>query len=388
MRSQEMVSRRALLKTGAASAVLFGLGGAWWATTGPARSAREPWKSATESFGDPRLDVLAYAILAPNPHNMQPWQIGLGEGGEFTVYCDLDRLLPETDPPNRQITIGFGCFLELCRQAAADSGLRADITYFPEGEPQLLLDERPVAHVELVEDSSIRRDPLFSTVLDRRTNRLPFDTSRPIDPGILTELQAGAVDGVEVHATVEAPLVDELRSLTTDAWGVEWNTASTRRESIDVTHIGKAAVNGKPYGLSLDDRLTSTLGKLGLMSPEALDDPESSAYQESFKYYERACASAMAFVWSTTPTNTRRAQLEAGRAWVRTQLIASALSLSFHPLSQALQEFPEMDDYYKRAYELLSSNAGDTVQMLARLGYAPSIGPAPRQALESKLLPV
>ena len=382
-----MISRRTLLTTGTASVVVLGLGGTWWATTGPARSAREPWSTATEGFGDPRLDVLAYAILAPNPHNMQPWQIGLGEGAEFTVFCDLDRLLPETDPPNRQVTIGFGCFLELCRQAAAEKGLRADITYFPDGEPQPLLDERPVAHVELVEDSSVRPDPLFSTVLDRRTNRLPFDTSRLIDPDILVELRAGAVDGVEVLATADEALVDELRTLTTDAWRVEWDTASTRRESIEVMHIGKAAVNAKPYGLSLDDRLISTLGKLGLMSPEALDDPEASAYQESFKFYERACASATGFVWSTTPTNTRRAQLEAGRAWVRTQLVANALGLSFHPLSQALQEFPEMAKHYKRVHELLSSNPEETVQMLTRIGYAPSVGPAPRQALESRLLP-
>lgn len=383
-----MISRRALLTTGGASVVLLGLGGTWWATTGPARIAREPWNTASAGFGDPRLDVLAYAILAPNPHNMQPWQIALGDGGGFTVFCDLDRLLPETDPPNRQITIGFGCFLELCRQAAAEAGLRADITYFPEGEPQPLLDERPVAHVELVDDSSVLSDPLFSSILDRRTNRLPFDTSRPIDPGALAELQAGTVDGVEVLATADAALVDQLKTLTTDAWGVEWNTASTRRESIEVMHIGKAEVDAKPYGLSIDDRLSSTIGMLGLMSPEALDDPESSAYRESFKFYERACASAMAFVWSTTPTNTRREQLEAGRAWVRTQLVANALDLSFHPLSQALQEFPEMAEYYKRAHELLSNNAGETVQMLARLGYAPNVGPAPRQALESKLLPI
>ena len=382
-----MVSRRALLKTGAASAVLFGLGGAWWATTGPARSAREPWSAASEGFGDPRLDVLAYAILAPNPHNMQPWQIALGEDRMFTVFCDLDRLLPETDPPNRQVTIGFGCFLELCRQAAAEAGLRADISYFPEGEPQPLLDERPVAHVELVEDSSVIRDPLFSTVLERRTNRLAYDTSRPIEPDVLAQLQAGSVDGVDIIASVDAALVDELRMLTTDAWRVEWDTASTRRESIEVMHVGKAAVNAKPYGLSLDDRVTSTVAKLGLMSPEALDDPESSAYRESYKFYARACASSMGFVWSTTATNTRRAQLEAGRAWVRTQLVANALGLSFHPLSQALQEFPEMADYYKRAHELLSSNAGDTVQMLARLGYAPSVSAAPRQVLESRLLP-
>ena len=383
-----MISRRALLTTGTASVVLFGLGGTWWATTGPSRTAREPWSAASAGFGDTRLDVLAYAILAPNPHNMQPWRIGLGKRLDFTIYCDLDRLLPETDPPNRQITIGFGCFLELCRQAAAESGYRADITYFPEGEPQPLLDGRPIAHVELVDDASVRPDPLFSTVLARRTNRLPYDASRPVDPGILPELQGGAVDGVKVLATADAALVDELRTLTTDAWRVEWDTASTRRESIEVMHIGKAEVNAQPYGLSMDDRLTSTIGLLGLMSPEALDDPDSSAYRESFKFYARACRSSMAFVWSTTPTNTRRAQLEAGRAWVRTQLAANALGLSFHPLSQALQEFPEMDEYYKRAHELLARNAGGTVQMLARLGYAPDVGPAPRQALESKLLPV
>ena len=243
-----MVSRRALLTTGAASVVVIGLGGTWWATTGPARSAREPWRTATQGFGDPRLDVLAYAILAPSPHNMQPWQIALGEGGEFTVYCDLERLLPETDPPNRQVTIGFGCFLELCRQAAAESGLRADIAYFPEGEPKPRLDGRPVAHVELVEDSSARPDPLFSTVLERSTNRQPFDMSRPIDPGILPELQAGAVDGVEVLATADPARVDELRTLTTDAWRVEWDTASTRGESIEVMRIGKAEVDAQPYG--------------------------------------------------------------------------------------------------------------------------------------------
>ena len=282
---QIMISRRALLKTGVASAVLVGLGSTWWAKTGPARSAREPWRAASAGFGDPRLDVLAYAILAPNPHNMQPWRIGLGAVGEFTVYCDLERVLPETDPPNRQITIGFGCFLELCRQAAAEAGLRADISYFPEGEPQPLLDERPVAHVKLVEDSSVRPDALFSTVLDRRTNRLPFDTSRPIDSAALSELQTATTDSVAVAATAEVALVDELRALTTDAWRVEWDTASTRRESIEVMHIGKSEVEAKPYGLAFDDRLSSTLHKVGLMSLEAFDDPESAAYRESLAVY-------------------------------------------------------------------------------------------------------
>ena len=374
------------MRTGGASAVLFGIGGAWWATTGPARTAREPWSAAAEGFGDRRLDVLAYAILAPNPHKMQPWRIGLGDGNRFTVYSDTDRLLPETDPPNRQITIGFGCFLELCRQAAAEVGLRADMTYFPDGEPQPVLDGRPVAVVDLVEDADIKPDPLFTSALARRTNRLAFDTSRAVAESVLAEVRAAGVDGVDVHTSADEAFVGTIRQLTVDAWDVEWSLDRTRRESIAVTRVGKSAVDARPYGISIDDRLSSTLGKLGMMSPEAMDDPEAAAYKESFKFYERACRSAMAYVWSTTPANTRQAQIEAGRAWVRTQLAANALGLSFHPLSQALQEFPEMAEHYARAHELLSENEGDTVQMLARLGYAPAIGPAPRFALESRIL--
>ena len=307
---------------------------------------------------------------------------------EFTVYCDLDRVLPETDPPNRQITIGFGCFLELCRQAAAESGFRADIDYFPEGEPQPLLDSRPVALVRLIEDQAIKPDPLFSTVLERRTSRLEFDTSRSVDPTVLAKLRDVAVSGVDVFTTSEDDLVHELRKLATDAWLVEWSTARTRRESIAVTQIGRAAVDAEPYGLAIDDRLSSTLGLAGVLSRESMDDPGSVAYRESYAFYERACQTSTAFVWAITETNTRSAQLEAGRAWVRTQLAANALGVAFHPLSQALQEFPEMVDYYNRAHDLLGASQGDTVQMLARLGYAPNIGPAPRQPLESRLVAV
>jgi post-segregation antitoxin (ccd killing protein) len=319
---------------------------------------------------------------------MQPWRVRLGDGPSFTVYCDPERLLPETDPPNRQITIGFGCFLELCRQAAAESGFRAITTYFPQGEPEGLLDSRPIAAVELVEDTSVRPDPLFSTVLDRRTNRLEFDTSRPVESAVLSQLEAATVPGVSVHTTVEEGLVEELKTLAAEAWSIEWSTSRTRGESIDVMRIGSAAVDQNPYGLSIDDRLTSTLGKLGLMTLESLDDTESMAYRESFAFYERACRSASAFVWSTTAANTRNAQLDAGRAWVRVQLAANAAGLSFHPLSQALQEFPEMAGHYRRAHDLLAKESGETVQMLARLGYGPAVGPSPRENLESKLVAV
>jgi hypothetical protein len=58
-----------------------------------------------------------------------------------------------------------------------------------------------------------------------------------------------------------------------------------------------------------------------------------------------------------------------------------------HPLQQALQEYPEQAGPYAAIHRLLGAQPpGQTVQMWARLGYAPVVGPAPRRGLEAHLL--
>ncbi|MDJ0908121.1 MAG: hypothetical protein QNI99_02940 [Woeseiaceae bacterium] len=378
--------RRLILKTAGSALLITAAGGVWWGATRTSTSAREPWARVTEGFGDVRLNVLAYAILAPNPHNMQPWQVRLDEALAFSVFCNPDRLLPETDPPSRQITIGFGCFLELARQAAAESGYRAEIEYYPEGEHGEAIDDRPIAKVVLVEDPDVVRDPLFATALTRRTNRFGYDTDRQVDAAALESIIFATVPGVMAGATGDPSKVEELRQLTVDAWQTEWSNAPTRRESIHVTRFGKQEVTDAPWGITLDGAFNSALVATGMLSREGMDDPETAAYRESAAFYEAGCRSAMAFAWSTTATNTRRDQLEAGRAWIRMQQTATESGLAFQPLSQALQEFPAMATHYERAHEMLAPADGHTVQMLARLGYARDVGPSPREPLESKLI--
>ncbi len=380
-------TRRTILKTGGAAVIIAA--GAGWALTRAPKEAREPWRAAADGFGDVRLDALAYAILAPNPHNMQPWRIELKDDGlAFTIHCDLDRLLPETDPPNRQITIGFGCFLELFRQAAAEKGLLAEFDYFPDGEPWPTLDERPIAHVRLLEGARVPRDPLFGEVLNRRTNRAPFDESRTIESSALDAINAASVSGIDAGATTDLVLVEELRALAVDAWTAEWSNAATRRESIEVTRIGKREINADPWGLALAGPLMEGINAVGLLTREEMDVTGSTSYEQSLEFYNKACRTAAAFAWTTTATNTRRDQLEAGRAWVRMQLAANAAGIAFHPLSQALQEFPVMAPHYEKAHQLLAGGDGRTVQMLVRLGYAKAPPPAPREALTAKLIEV
>jgi len=57
------------------------------------------------------------------------------------------------------------------------------------------------------------------------------------------------------------------------------------------------------------------------------------------------------------------------------------------PLSQALQEYPEQAACYRRIHELLGASAtGRTVQMWTRLGYGPTVPPAPRRGLDAQIV--
>lgn len=103
--------------------------------------------------------------------------------------------------------------------------------------------------------------------------------------------------------------------------------------------------------------------------------------------FNAGIASTPAYFWLSTERNDRSTQLLAGRAYVKAQLAATAQGLSMHPLSQALQEYPEQAVHYKAVHQLLgAAERGHTVQMWSRLGHAPAIGPAPRRGLEAHLV--
>ncbi|MEO0607452.1 MAG: twin-arginine translocation pathway signal protein [Pseudomonadota bacterium] len=380
-----MLSRRGLLITGGAAALIGGLG-TLQAANGPGLArARAPWSQAGQSFGDSRLDALAYAILAPNPHNRQPWQFELVGDDEILVQIDLDRRLPHTDPFDRQITIGFGCMLELLSMAAAEQGNRAEITAFPDGAAQPRLDARPVARVKLRPDDA-PPDPLFAAVLERRSTKEPYDTSKPVSPDALSAILTGGAGALEVGGTIEPGQVARIVDLAWHGFQIELATDLTRRESVDLMRIGNRAVTRNPDGIDMGGLQMGLLKMAGMVSPESLDTPGSTAYQAGLDMYHPIIHSAQGFVWVTAPANTRLSQLEAGAAWVRMNLAAQQAGICVHPLSQVLQEFPEMAGPYQSLREALGVAGDGVVHMLGRVGFTRFPKPSPRWPLESKLI--
>lgn len=343
--------------------------------------ATTPWDVAGTRFGDVRLDCLAYAILAPNPHNLQPWQIRLEGENALSLFCDANRHLPETDPPDRQLTIGFGTFIELMRMAAAHFGHSLAVTPFPEGEPFPNLDHRPVAHITF-QQGDVQADPLFDYVLTRRTNRQNFAV-QPLPPSALLDLIASTP---HAHYAAQPEDVASIKAIAMQAWEIETQTARTRRESVDLTRIGAAEIAENPDGVSLSGPIMEGMRLTGLLTRKDMDTPGTAAYQGTLDFYNGLIESASAFVWLTSTGNSRADQLSTGRDWLRLNLTATKLGLGFHPLSQALQEFPEMAAPYAALHEMLGVRAPARIQGLFRVGHAPAQGPAPRWPMKTHIL--
>lgn len=383
-----MPNRRRFLKIAGSSAVILAAGAAGFAATRTPHKALAPWTHAGDAslYEDARMRALSYAILAPNPHNRQPWLVDLAEPDQVTLYCDLDRLLPETDPFDRQILIGLGCFLELARMAAAEERRHVDITLFPDGIPDLRLDTKPIATLRFGSMGSAEPDPLFAQVLTRRSAKVPFDIHRDVSAATLTTLQTVMPGALHSGFNLEPALLHRLRDLSWRAHQIEVMTHRTNMESVDLMRIGKTEIEANPDGIDIGgSAVLEGLALAGVLTREALADPASTGFQQGLGMYETMMMSAMGHFWIASDGNSRISQLQSGIAWLRVNLQASALGLSIHPLSQALQEYREMESIYRELHETLPDLGQRRVQMFARVGYAQPTGPSPRWPIEARI---
>lgn len=378
------LTRRKTLALVGGGVIAAAAGAAAYTVTRQPQTALRPWEAAG-SYDEIRRRALSFALLAPNPHNRQPWLVDLVGEDQVVLYADLERLLPQTDPYSRQITLGLGGFLELMRMAAAQDGYRVELALFPDGEDAAALDKRPIARAIFRLDPAVRPDPLFAHVLARRSLKEPYDTARPVPADVLATLAASVVSGSRFGGSVSPDDVGRFRRLTREALRIELETPRTYRESVDVFRIGFREVDTNPDGIDFTGPFFESLRLLGLFSREVALDPTSSAYRSGVEAVFANADTAMGHIWLVTTANRRQDQIAAGADWLRFNLAATGGGVGTQPLSQALQEYPEMAALYADIHKQLAPDGG-TVQMFARIGYGPAVDPSPRWPLEAKIV--
>ncbi|MCE2572925.1 Acg family FMN-binding oxidoreductase [Motilimonas eburnea] len=346
------------------------------------------WNGPDQSIQDIRLKLLAYAILSPNPHNKQPWQIRLLDQNSFDLYVDQTRLLPETDPYARQIHIGQGTFLETLSIAASAHGYQANIDYFPLGSySNLTLAELPVARVTLLPQANISRDPLFDYVLTRQSNKRNYDNS------LLSPAQKSQLLDWSKSTSGQLTLIDTdaeqayLRQMLTQAMQLEVGNKARDLETIAMFRFNEAEIQQYRDGFGLAHNGVTGFKKMlaeNFFLDRASTERDPTEFgKQSVDMAQRITASTSTFAWLTTQHNERIDQVKVGRDYCRLNLMATAMGLAIHPMSQVLQEYADMlplQREFKQRFNIPQSN---TVQMLIRVGKAPSLSHTPRREVSS-----
>ena len=292
-----MVRRRAVVVGIGGASALVVAGGAWRVLRRPDR-AIGPWRVLAEPVADVRLDAFRHAILAPNPHNRQPWLIRLDGPDAALLTCDLTKRLPETDPCDRQITLGFGTFIELARIAASHRGFRIEVTPFPQGEPQPRLDARPLAHMRFVRDFALAPDPLRPAIPRRHTSREVFSGAPT-----LAQLATLARDGAQ--ASADPRLLDQIRPISVAAMTKEITLPRTWMESVRLLRIGAGEIDATPDGLALSGPMIEATALAGMTTRATLADPASTAFRMGLEQQQAVCGSVPGVAWRWAGRCTR-----------------------------------------------------------------------------------
>ncbi len=380
--------RRRFIRLAGGGAVAAALPLAGCAAGLPAQ-ATEAWRTAAAET-DLRRFMLAHGLLAPNPHNRQPWIADLATPGQVDLVCDGDRLLPETDPFGRQILVGCGAFIELAVIAAHQRGVAVQVLPFPDGPPppDRLPGGRRVAILRLGPAGSAPADPLFAQIPRRHTNKTAYADGRPLPPELVdawAETARGA--GLRSGVVTEPATIASLRQITREAFEIECVTPRTWLESGRLMRIGPTAIATHRDGISLNGAMPRLAHALGLFDPLDVPRPGTSSFARVLDRWQSS-ATGSGYLWLAGNGNDRAIQLQAGRAYVRMQLQATAAGVDLHPLSQALQECPEVRAPYLALHRTLGIDPErGPVQMLARTGFALAAAePSPRRGLQALLV--
>ena len=335
----------------------------------------------------PIVEALRYGITAPSPHNTQPWQFDLVSDTEARLFFDPERRLPATDPPARQGHIGHGTLLEVTAIAATHLGYQAHIEVLPEGEMTLeALGHAPTATIQLEPLAAGQgEDPLFSRVLSRRTSRLEHEGPALAPDEVDTIRRQSTVEGIDV-AALDPGRLEAVLDIVMRAMAVEVRDYELYDETRIWFRFTDEEIARHGDGLNLyTSGVTGATARLAKRFLRYDNWHRKSNLRGFLRRFDETVGTTRGMLTFMSATNTMHDWIAAGRAYVRAQLSADALGLRLHPVSQAMQEYPQMDAIRAELDGKLGIAAPAKLQMLARIGRTQTPGLSPRREVSAYL---
>lgn len=307
--------------------------------------------------------IIDQARYAQNAHNIQSWKISIISEMEVTISLESERMLPETDPLNRQLILSLGAFTAVAEMKAAELGYKLESEWVG---PQLVKDHfdlsLPLITYKLVKSDVITSNDLIDTITSPTVKYAvqEIDLDKKWGEGITEKYSNNTVNFWIIDDKHE---VDQLKQIALDAFIVEMENPATRDESVINTHIGKNIREEKPYGITLLPNFKK--GSFPIMEFFAALFPlkDDAFSEQSIKMFEKALTPAQILVSMTTVDNRLETQYRSGIEMQKMWMEFIGNNYSLLPLSQGLQEYDEVSIQYEEFHNRLAK--GDsTVQML------------------------
>lgn len=337
----------------------------------------EPWqKTYSQKFDDLRIRLVSHGVLAANGHNMQPWKIRLDKDDPmvFYLYADSDLLTKEVDPFARQMMITQGTFLEYVNIAGDQLGYNTAVELFPEGgyDEQKLLESmktKPVAKITLTKGKP-QSSPLYDFMFLSDTNRAAYQSAKLIPEQVkqLENINGDANRSIKIFQDKET--IDKLGSYAMKGVAIEAGVNRVMQESENIFRANERQKNKYRYGFSVEGQGTSGIMRHFMQGLVTLFPSMNSGKASSelfIKSTRTSVDNTPAYAMIITDDNSRISQVKSGMLYSGLILEAHRMGFAMQPLSQVLEEYPEMKEPYSSIHRDYASGGG-TIQMLVRLG--------------------
>ncbi|WP_326522340.1 Acg family FMN-binding oxidoreductase [Faecalispora sporosphaeroides] len=338
----------------------------------------EPWsKEYAAQYGDARIRLAAGGILAASGHNMQPWILRLDPSDPmvFHLYADSRRMTKEVDPDARQMMISQGTFLEYVAVTGEKEGWNTKIELFPEGEYDEndlahSMDTLPVAKITLAK-AQPQEIPLYGAMYLPDTNREPY-RAEGLSASQVSALESlSGAAGISVRVYQEQAELSKIGRYALKSAETEAGVSRVMEESGAIFRANEYRKNQYRYGFSVEGQGASGLRMhilQGMLTVFPSLNSGEAAARNVISYARASVQSTPAYAMIVTRNNSRATQVESGMLYSRLVLTGHTLGLVMQPLSQVLEEYPEMNGPYTE-FKQIYAPSGGTVQMLFRMGY-------------------
>lgn len=310
-------------------------------------------------------NILYYASLAPNAHNVQPWQIHYNPSAmRFTLALDRSKALPNIDPSGREACISLGAFLENFRQAAAHYGMKAEIAIFP-----AITNDGSVAHLTLRKDNHpppILHAAVLKLIERRHTDKRPFQDIA-LAPRDLSNLLKQHQPYLSYFPRGSAGF-NKLKNFAVNAARVQALDVNKRAEFATWLRFSNEEASRLKDGLPAEQLGITGIKKLIYYSFFNQEEAKSETFAaESIKKTENSVAQSAGF-FVISGEEAFASIVRSGMNLQAFWLDAVQYGVSIQPVSQMLEE----KAFRKQLAETLGLN--QPAQMILRAGYVDDYG--------------